>query len=71
MGSSKINSQSQGHVTSDFMRNFLKKKHNKNITWQHRLLDLVYSYVYYVYISQCIVYTVNYFYEEIQIEKFF
>ena len=51
----KAQGQSQGHVTSAFTWYFLKKKHNKNITWEHGLLDFVYIAVYItVYISQCI-----------------
>ena len=31
----KAQGQSEGHVTSAFMWYFLKKKHSKNMTWQH------------------------------------
>ena len=54
MVSSNNKAPGQGHVTSTFMWYFLKKKHNKNITWQQGLLDFVYNCVYYnsLYISQ-------------------
>ena len=79
MGSPKMlaQCQSQGHVTSAFMWYVLKKKKNKNIIYQHGLLDLVYSCVYihiYIYIYIYIyvnVYIVTYIYKKIHIEKIF
>ena len=45
MGSSKIQGQSQGHMTSAFMC-FVKAKNNRNTTSHHGLLDMVNRCVY-------------------------
>ena len=51
----KAQGQSQGHVTSTIMWYFLGKKHNKKITWQHKVC-LIFNITVYItiYVSQCI-----------------
>ena len=62
--------QSQGHVTFTFMWYFLKKKPNKNITWQHRVC-LILNITEYITVYKVNVYIVNYIYKQIHIEIFF